>query len=195
MSEDFWGIVRFFLLVFWELKWYMLVLIGMIVISTDIRYGEVARPLRGKLLRKKPLLHNQLHWAELFKVGNDGKRPMTRREMNVAYERLKATIHKQSYYRKYDQILLDQFYRRGWAEILYAEGEKQTQKKAAPKPAPVAQWRKVLGVSATETDANVIKLAYRKAVMKDHPDRGGSGKQIPVLTKAIDEARKELRFV
>ena len=58
-----------------------------------------------------------------------------------------------------------------------------------------SSWRKVLGVGPAERDPAVIKKAYRKLVSKAHPDKGGTGEDMPVLNEALTAARRELKFV
>lgn len=70
-----------------------------------------------------------------------------------------------------------------------------TEAPAAPAPRPATGWRRVLGVQSVETDAGVIKKAYRKRVSAAHPDRGGSSEMAAALNDAFAEARQELAFV
>ena len=56
-------------------------------------------------------------------------------------------------------------------------------------------WRKVLGVRTGERDPAVIKKAYGRLVSKAHPDKGGTGAEMPMLNQAIKAARLELKFV
>lgn len=59
-----------------------------------------------------------------------------------------------------------------------------------PKPAPVFNWRKVLGFGPNEVvNEDTIKRYYRKEAMKRHPDKkGGSAALIIELFKARDLA-------
>ena len=56
-------------------------------------------------------------------------------------------------------------------------------------------WRQVLGVTASESDPRAIRKAYGRLVSKDHPDKGGTGQNMPRYTQALDAARAELGFV
>lgn len=77
-----------------------------------------------------------------------------------------------------------------------ATGHPQARRStAAPAPRPATGWRRVLGLQSVETDAAVIKKAYRKRVSAAHPDRGGSTENTAELNEAFAEAREELAFV
>lgn len=109
-----------------------------------------------------------------------------REETRKAEERFRKTwnnYHKKN--NKYDDDFED-FY------SSYTRGRGSSSKK---KPEPIKGWRQILGVADNERDPAVIKKRYRVLVSKDHPDKGGSGKQMPAYNRALDAARNELNFV
>jgi len=171
------------------------------------RYDAVLKPLIGLLLWRKPLLRKNLDAFDLFRVGNHGHRVKTTADVKASMERLIYTIDKRSWFKKHDLRLLKKYYKEVYESIRMQEelerikqnGQRQQRenRRASDKKAEsqAAWWRTVLGVSANEKDPKVIKLAYRKACSKDHPDKGGTGKKMPDLNRALEAARKELNFV
>lgn len=81
--------------------------------------------------------------------------------------------------------------RKTWEGSQQAGGRDRRQQSAAGS----SNWRQVLGLSAAERDAQVIKKAYRKLASAAHPDRGGSTEAMARLNRAMAAARHELSFV
>lgn len=65
--------------------------------------------------------------------------------------------------------------------------------KALPAPETPKHWSDVLKVSAS-AGADAIRLAYREAAKKAHPDSGGSAAAMQRVNTAFDEAKKERGF-
>lgn len=83
--------------------------------------------------------------------------------------------------------------RRRFDEAFQAAGTSKQRQVVPARPA--VDWRSALGVNPGERDPDVIKKAYRKLAAKLHPDRGGDQAKFAIVSRAMDEARKELGFV
>ena len=174
-------------------------------------HGEFLRPVIGKILRKKRIIRRSMDTESLFAAANlrNGKRKVqTHRELNESYYAMKAYVKKNSWYRIQDLLLLEAHYVMLHDAITRMEARQRTQQNG-PKygsngksksssnssSSYVAEWRKILGVAQSCSDAKVIKNNYRKLVSKDHPDKGGKGTMMPAYNRALAEARNELNFV
>ena len=176
------------------------------------------KPMIGWIIRKKPMLRMSMDAMDLFRYGNikNGKRTTVNGyyEATLAYRAIQETLKKKSWYVKKDLDILRWKYaevlehlehlayqkrrqqeeqEQEWWDDLHAESRRQERQKT--RNTPVAGWRKILGVNDNERDPKVIKTSYRKLVSKDHPDKGGTGKKMPDLNRAMDAAREELNFV
>lgn len=168
------------------------------------RYGEVIRPMIGLLLFRKPKIPADMDSEKVFAIGNNHQRVETFNDMYYAGDRLLKYINDKSWFKTRDkkelikhlrvvrERLNDEMEARTEANRRWQE--KQNAKKQN-KQKTVSGWRKVLGVPADCRDPKVIKTSYRKLVSKDHPDKGGTGKLMPELNRALDTARSELNFV
>lgn len=183
------------------------------------KYDEIISPLIGILLWKKPVLRPTMDFIDLYRVANGGVPIENIQELWDSEERIMRAI-KKSWFPKYDRKLLKKFHAKALDHLdelreakwdAYAEQQRVWWNNFMKDKAEAEQrfknnfnnttsyvssgWREILGVSNSETNVEVIKKAYRKAAMKEHPDRGGTGKKMPELNKAIEDARNELRFV
>lgn len=62
---------------------------------------------------------------------------------------------------------------------------------ALPAPGAVRTWREVLDITG-RPDAEALKMAYRLAASKAHPDKGGTNERMAEVNAAYEQARKEL---
>lgn len=65
--------------------------------------------------------------------------------------------------------------------------------KSLPAPEAPKHWSEVLGVSPA-AGADSIRLAYREAAKKAHPDAGGNAGAMQRVNRAFEEAKKERGF-
>lgn len=59
---------------------------------------------------------------------------------------------------------------------------------------PPPNWRSILGVPPNIYDLDDVKKAYRQRARDAHPDRGGSEDAFNIVTKAYEQACRELDF-
>jgi len=167
-----------------------------VCLTLHTKYDELLRPLIGKMLFKKPMLRANLDAEDLFSKGNHNHRCKTTAEVNYSHDRLTEFIRKKSWFRKHDIRWLNRYYSSYFDQIRYYETYERNKKFGRKEEnKPKSEWREVLGLSQSEKDPKVIKQAYRIRVSKDHPDKGGTGRRMPELNKALDAARNELNFV
>lgn len=175
------------------------------------KYGEILRPLVGKLLFRKPKIRPRMDPISLFAAGNlgNGKRPVTSiRSLKASHRNLQEYIAKNSWFKVYDNDILGKHYhtmrkaiereaayRAAYQREQEARARNNEQKATPKKQNPIAGWRQILGIEASCNDAKVIKNKYRKLVSADHPDKGGKGTKMSDYNRALDAARQELNFV
>jgi DnaJ homolog subfamily A member 2 len=63
----------------------------------------------------------------------------------------------------------------------------------APKKSDNTRYYDVLGVSK-DASLDDLKKAYRKAAMKNHPDKGGDPEKVPSFLQLIDRSIDRSKF-
>lgn len=66
---------------------------------------------------------------------------------------------------------------------------------ALPAQAGRSSWRAALGLTVTTVTADDVEAAYRRAVRTAHPDAGGSTEAMSELTRARQDALREIGLV
>ncbi|MFP3185544.1 MAG: hypothetical protein RXR52_35365 [Paraburkholderia sp.] len=64
--------------------------------------------------------------------------------------------------------------------------------RSLPAPAAARNWREVIGVGPEVRDMPAVRIAFKKAASKAHPDKGGSDAAMSELNAALAAAEKEL---
>lgn len=169
---------------------------GVMVVSLLVqlckRFG--LRPLVGLLLRRKQKIRPDSDTVGLFRVGNHDVPVTSMRELYESRDRLQAYIDKSSWFREQESAALQRHFEMMHQALTQVLRDRD-RAASAGAAAPVAEWRKVLGVEPHCRDPKVIKSHYRRLVSAEHPDKGGTGKRMPEFNRALDTARRELNFV
>lgn len=189
--------------------WTLLTIVRIMFKNDD----EYLRPMIGMLLFRKPKIPIDLGAEKVFEIGNHHQPIKTKNDLEYSNDRLQKYIKEKSWFKRRDRIILSYHFKEVQLR-LEEDAEREARKRQTEysewmrrqkawedlfgefsMPNKSSGWRKVLGVPADCCDPKVIKTSYRKLVSKDHPDKGGTGKRMPELNRALDTARNELNFV
>ena len=176
-------------------------LLGIIALaaSSYVIHGEYFRPLLGAILRRRPMVPFRERGLTFFE--QVAKRRLKGEwDLLHLYAQIDLIVRRHSWFKQTDLDTLEHLYKVARVELLTRQRmdelfENLKKERHTKPPAGASKgWRSVLGLSANETNAAVIKRAYRLLASQHHPDKGGDANIMAAAADAYKDAKQELGF-